>query len=148
MTSCSRLLYRVQRQVGKHGGTTIQFVRYGGRQDRPDEAARTLADGYVLERQHTLTSEFLGHDSFGNPQFDTKRTELGELVFRLKNRNDKNTLDGGTIHQELGTPVRTNRAAGAPVPKALDVSASRRDRKLTEGLSQVRPIVIPRVRHR
>lgn len=51
------------------------------------------ADGYVLERQHTLTSEFLGHDSFGNPQFDTKRTELGELVFRLKNRNDKNTLD-------------------------------------------------------
>lgn len=51
------------------------------------------ADGYVLERQHTLSSEFLGHDSFGNPQFDTKRTELGELVFRLKNRNDKNTLD-------------------------------------------------------
>jgi predicted amidophosphoribosyltransferase len=50
-------------------------------------------DGYVLERQHTLTSEFLGHDSFGNPQFDTKRSELGELVFRLKNRNDKNTLD-------------------------------------------------------
>jgi hypothetical protein len=33
-----------------------------------------------------------GHDSFGNPQFDTKRTELGELVFRLKNRSDKNTL--------------------------------------------------------
>lgn len=38
-------------------------------------------------------SEFLGHDSFGNPQFDTKRTELGELVFRLKNRNDKNAVD-------------------------------------------------------
>jgi competence protein ComFC len=50
-------------------------------------------DGYVLERQHTLSSEFLGHDSFGNPQFDTKRSELGELVFRLKNRNDKKTLD-------------------------------------------------------
>jgi hypothetical protein len=51
------------------------------------------ADGYVLERQHPLTSEFLGHDSFGNPQFDTKRTELGELVFRLKHRNDTKTLD-------------------------------------------------------
>jgi predicted amidophosphoribosyltransferase len=50
-------------------------------------------EGYVLERQHTVSSEFLGHDSFGNPQFDTKRSELGELVFRLKNRNDKNTLD-------------------------------------------------------
>jgi predicted amidophosphoribosyltransferase len=51
------------------------------------------AEAYVLERQHTLTSEFLGHDSYGNPQFDTKRSELGELVFRLKNRNDRNTLD-------------------------------------------------------
>ena len=50
-------------------------------------------DGYVLERQHTLSSAFLGHDSFGNPKFDTKRTELGELVFQLKNRSDKNTLD-------------------------------------------------------
>jgi len=50
-------------------------------------------DGYVLERQHTVSSEFLGHDSFGNPRFDTKRSELGELVFRLKNRNDKDTLD-------------------------------------------------------
>ena len=49
-------------------------------------------DGYVLERQHTLSSDFLGHDSFGNPKFDTRRTELGELVFRLKNRSDKNTL--------------------------------------------------------
>jgi hypothetical protein len=38
------------------------------------------SDGYVLERQHTLSSEFLGHDGFGNPQFDTKRSELGELV--------------------------------------------------------------------
>lgn len=50
-------------------------------------------EGYVLERQHTLSSDFLGHDSFGNPQFDTKRSELGELVYRLKNRNDKSTLD-------------------------------------------------------
>jgi len=47
----------------------------------------------VLERQHTVSSEFLGHDAFGNPEFDTKRSELGELIFRLKNRNDKNTVD-------------------------------------------------------
>jgi predicted amidophosphoribosyltransferase len=51
------------------------------------------ADGYVLERQHTLSSDFLGHDSLGNPQFNTKRSELGELVFRLKNRNDKSTVE-------------------------------------------------------
>ena len=46
----------------------------------------------MLERQHTLSSDFLGHDSFGHAQFDTKRSELGELVFRLKNRSDKATL--------------------------------------------------------
>jgi predicted amidophosphoribosyltransferase len=50
------------------------------------------ADGYVLERHHTLSSEFLGYDSYGHSQFDTRRSELGELVFRLKNRNDKSTL--------------------------------------------------------
>jgi predicted amidophosphoribosyltransferase len=52
-----------------------------------------LADGFVLERQHTVSSEFLGHDSFGHAQFDTKRSELGELVFLLKNRSDQSTLD-------------------------------------------------------
>ncbi len=59
----------------------------------PMKLSGPWADGYVLERQHTLSSEFLGHDSYGNPQFDTKRSELGELVFLLKNRNDRNTLD-------------------------------------------------------
>ena len=51
------------------------------------------ADGHVLERQHTISSEFIGHDSNGHAQFDTKRSELGELVFRLKNRSDRATLD-------------------------------------------------------
>jgi predicted amidophosphoribosyltransferase len=59
----------------------------------PMKLSGPWADGYVLERQHTLSSDFLGHDSSGNPQFDIKRSELGELVFRLKNRSDKATLD-------------------------------------------------------
>ena len=50
------------------------------------------ADGHVLERQHTISSEFIGYDSNGHAQFDTKRSELGELVFRLKNRSDRATL--------------------------------------------------------
>jgi competence protein ComFC len=49
--------------------------------------------GYVLEKQHTLSSEFLGHDSFGHPQFDSKYSALGELVYRLKNKGDKNAVD-------------------------------------------------------
>lgn len=49
-------------------------------------------EGYALN-YHTLSSEFLGHDQFGNPMFATKRTDLGELLFRLKNRSDKSTID-------------------------------------------------------
>ena len=30
-------------------------------------------EGFVLERQHTLSSMLIGHNSNGNPQFDTKR---------------------------------------------------------------------------
>jgi hypothetical protein len=39
-----------------------------------------------------LSSTLIGHDSNGNPQFDTKRSELGELVYRLKNRSDRKAL--------------------------------------------------------
>ena len=49
-------------------------------------------EGFVLERRHTVSAEFLGHDSYGHPQFDTTRSELGELIFRLKNRSDRDTL--------------------------------------------------------
>ena len=51
------------------------------------------ATGYALERQHTVSSEFLGHDSLGHPQFDSKYSALGELVYRLKNKGDKNAVD-------------------------------------------------------
>ncbi|HYA36138.1 MAG TPA: hypothetical protein VEF03_10990 [Candidatus Binataceae bacterium] len=59
----------------------------------PVELRGPWTEGYALERRHALSSEFVGHDSFGNPQFDTKRSELGELIFRLKYRNDKTALD-------------------------------------------------------
>jgi len=40
----------------------------------------------VLERQHTLSSDLLGYDSYGHAQFDTRRNHLRELVFRLASR--------------------------------------------------------------
>lgn len=49
------------------------------------------SSGYVLDL-HTLSSTLVGYDEFGHPQFDTKRSEVGELLFRLKNRNDKSTI--------------------------------------------------------
>ena len=48
--------------------------------------------GYVLDN-HTLRSEFLGYDQFGNPRFDTQRTEAGELLYRLKYRRHLESLE-------------------------------------------------------
>jgi predicted amidophosphoribosyltransferase len=47
-------------------------------------------EGYVLDL-HTVSSTFLGYDG-SIPRFDTKYTELGELVHRLKYRGDRAAL--------------------------------------------------------
>lgn len=38
---------------------------------------------------HTTSSTPIGHNEFGHMQFDTVRPEIAELLFRLKNRADK-----------------------------------------------------------
>ncbi|MBI4217038.1 MAG: ComF family protein [Chloroflexi bacterium] len=38
---------------------------------------------------HTTSSDFLGYDEYGHEVFDTKRTEMGELLYRLKFKSDK-----------------------------------------------------------
>jgi competence protein ComFC len=48
-------------------------------------------DGRVLDL-HSTGSEFLGYDEFGHEQFDTRRTEVGELLYRLKYRNDSSAI--------------------------------------------------------
>ncbi len=48
--------------------------------------------GYVLD-VHTISSTMIGYNEFGHPEFDTVRSPLGELVYRLKYRGDK-----GAIH--------------------------------------------------
>jgi competence protein ComFC len=47
--------------------------------------------GYVLDL-HTISSTLIGHDEFGHPQFDTKHSEIGDLLYRLKYRNDKSAI--------------------------------------------------------
>ena len=44
--------------------------------------------GYSLD-DHTTSSTFIGYDQQGHPQFDTTRSELGECLYRLKNKNDQ-----------------------------------------------------------
>jgi predicted amidophosphoribosyltransferase len=48
-------------------------------------------DGRTLDL-HVSSSEFLGYDDRGHPQFETTRTELGELLYRLKYKGDHSTI--------------------------------------------------------
>ena len=47
--------------------------------------------GYVLD-VHTVSSTMIGYNEFGHPEFDTQRSELGELVYRLKYKGDKGSI--------------------------------------------------------
>lgn len=42
--------------------------------------------GYALDK-HINSSTYLGEDEYGHPQFETVRSDLGELVYQLKYRN-------------------------------------------------------------
>ncbi|RKY11613.1 MAG: ComF family protein [Planctomycetota bacterium] len=49
------------------------------------------ASGYALD-MHTLSSECIGYNEYGHAQFDTKRSEMGELLYRLKYKSDRSVL--------------------------------------------------------
>jgi competence protein ComFC len=49
-------------------------------------------EGYALDL-HTTSSTFLGTDSIGHDVFDTKRSEIGELLYRLKYGRDRTALE-------------------------------------------------------
>ena len=65
------------------------------------------ADGRVLDL-HSTGSEFLGHDEFGREQFDTHRTEVGELLYRLKYRNDASALEEIGYYDVTKNPAQVN----------------------------------------
>lgn len=46
------------------------------------------SSGFALDL-HSQSSECLGDDEFGHTHFATIRSEIGELIFRLKYRSDK-----------------------------------------------------------
>ena len=49
-------------------------------------------DGFALD-VHTTGSTFLGYNAYGHPEFDTARSPLGDLVYRLKNRGDCSVIE-------------------------------------------------------
>ena len=58
----------------------------------PRKVEGPWADGRVLDL-HSTGSEFIGYDEYGHEQFDTRRTEVGELLYRLKYRTDASALE-------------------------------------------------------
>ncbi|HWM89525.1 MAG TPA: phosphoribosyltransferase family protein [Thermoanaerobaculia bacterium] len=58
---------------------------------RPRKIQGAWTDGYVLDL-HSTGSTFLGHNELGHPEFETHRTEMGELLYRLKYRSEAAAL--------------------------------------------------------
>lgn len=54
----------------------------------PKEIGGNWKEGFALDF-HTLSSDYIGDDEYGHPQFDTTRSEIGELLYRLKYKKDK-----------------------------------------------------------
>ena len=48
--------------------------------------------GFVLD-YHTVSSTCIGYNEYGHPVFDTKYTDLGKLLYRLKSGSDKSVVD-------------------------------------------------------
>jgi predicted amidophosphoribosyltransferase len=57
----------------------------------PRKIYGSWSDGYVLDL-HSTGSTYIGDNEFGHPQFETHRTEIGELLFQLKYRSDETAL--------------------------------------------------------
>lgn len=49
-------------------------------------------EGFALDL-HTVDSQYLGDDAYGHPQFETTRTPIGELLYKLKYRSDRSTVE-------------------------------------------------------
>lgn len=48
--------------------------------------------GFVLD-WHSIESTCVGQNEFGHPIWDTKRTEVGELLYRFKYKHDQSALE-------------------------------------------------------
>lgn len=58
---------------------------------RPIRIPGRWREGYALD-YHTLSSTYLGDDEYGHPQFEMKRSEVGELLYKLKYKSDQSVI--------------------------------------------------------
>jgi predicted amidophosphoribosyltransferase len=60
-------------------------------QFQPRRILGKWTQGFALD-VHTLSSIPVGYNEYGHMQFDTTRSDVGELLFRLKNRADTSAV--------------------------------------------------------
>jgi competence protein ComFC len=58
---------------------------------RPMKIPGRWRDGYALD-YHTVSSVYIGDDEFGHAQFKTTRSDVGELLYKLKYRSDNTAV--------------------------------------------------------
>ena len=61
----------------------------------PRKIAGRWIEGVALDL-HTISSIYVGVNEHGRDMFDTKRSELGELLVRLKYKGDQSALRTGS----------------------------------------------------
>lgn len=81
-------------------------------------------EGFVLD-YHTTGSTYLGDDQYGHPVFDTTRTELGELLYRLKYQSDITV-----VAALAGAAEEFLRSWNPGLTLVVPVPASRKDRPI------------------
>jgi len=92
----------------------------------PKEIKGSWDQGYVLD-VHTISSTMIGYNELGHPEFDTVRSELGELVYRLKYKGDTNVIpsvvevtagfvNAWKIHPDVVVPIPPSKVQRAFQP--------------------------------
>lgn len=59
---------------------------------KPKKLQGIWKQGFALD-VHTTSSTFIGHNEYGHPVFDTTRSPLGELLYRLKYGRDASVIE-------------------------------------------------------
>jgi competence protein ComFC len=87
-----------QRRTVANEMVWLRWTRLGRRRRqavvaiKPTRIKGRWREGFALD-YHTLRSLYLGDDEYGHPQFETERSPIGELLYRLKYHSDTSVLD-------------------------------------------------------
>lgn len=88
-------------------------------QTNPMKIPGSWKGGYVLD-YHTKSSDFVGYDEYGHPQFTTVRTPVGDLLYQLKYKGQKTALA-----KLVSVAAEFVRGWGPPIKAIVPVPPSR-----------------------